>query len=96
MNENFELKPFSPTADEWKSLGVEFKQLATPDFVGAPSLDQIRDGMSHIERCRNEGQTVYIHCKAGRTRSATLVACYLVKVSISVYCLPFPFNFQCT
>lgn len=24
--------------------------------------------------------TVYVHCKAGRTRSATLVACYLITV----------------
>jgi len=24
--------------------------------------------------------TVYVHCKAGRTRSATLVACYLMMV----------------
>lgn len=25
--------------------------------------------------------TVYVHCKAGRTRSATLVGCYLMMVS---------------
>lgn len=25
--------------------------------------------------------TVYVHCKAGRTRSATLVGCYLMTVS---------------
>ena len=27
--------------------------------------------------------SVYVHCKAGRTRSATLVACYLIKVHFS-------------
>lgn len=26
--------------------------------------------------------TVYVHCKAGRTRSATLVGCYLMMVII--------------
>lgn len=26
----------------------------------------------------NQPGTVYVHCKAGRTRSATLVACYLI------------------
>lgn len=28
--------------------------------------------------------TVYVHCKAGRTRSATLVGCYLMMVN----CVP--------
>lgn len=28
--------------------------------------------------------TVYVHCKAGRTRSATLVGCYLMMVSVIV------------
>lgn len=29
---------------------------------------------------RDEPGTVYVHCKAGRTRSATLVGCYLMMV----------------
>lgn len=29
--------------------------------------------------------TVYVHCKAGRTRSATLVACYLMLVRKRIY-----------
>ena len=29
-----------------------------------------------------ESGTVYVHCKAGRTRSATLVGCYLMMVII--------------
>lgn len=29
--------------------------------------------------------TVYVHCKAGRTRSATLVGCYLMEVIVSFY-----------
>lgn len=33
--------------------------------------------------------TVYVHCKAGRTRSATLVACYLVKVMLVLPILGF-------
>lgn len=32
------------------------------------------------ENSATEG-TVYVHCKAGRTRSATLVGCYLMMVS---------------
>lgn len=33
------------------------------------------------EHSTNSG-TVYVHCKAGRTRSATLVGCYLMMVSM--------------
>ena len=29
----------------------------------------------------NKVGTVYVHCKAGRTRSATLVGCYLMMVN---------------
>lgn len=31
---------------------------------------------------RNQPGTVYVHCKAGRTRSATLVGCYLIIVRL--------------
>lgn len=92
MNQDFELKVFSPDYEEWKKMGVEFLQLPTRDFVEAPSLDNIHLGVQLIEKYvsplhSKSGQipsSVYIHCKAGRTRSATLVACYLVKVSSKI------------
>ena len=37
--------------------------------------------MEHRERL----ETVYVHCKAGRTRGPTLVACYLMVVSFIVH-----------
>ena len=33
-------------------------------------------GLDFIDSCQGSGNSVYIHCKAGRTRSAYLVACY--------------------
>ncbi len=88
MNQDYELKPFSPTFEEWKSIGVEFLQLPTRDFVEAPSLEHIYRGVELIEKYIPSA-SVYVHCKAGRTRSATLVACYLVKVIVFVclFCL---------
>lgn len=34
---------------------------------------------------RDESGTVYVHCKAGRTRSATLVGCYLMMVRSIIF-----------
>lgn len=80
---------------KWKELKVEFLQLATTDIFEAPCQQKLRNGVSFInrflpteskisgfesEQSVNSG-TVYVHCKAGRTRSATLVGCYLMVVS---------------
>lgn len=35
----------------------------------------------NISESAQPGPTVYVHCKAGRTRSATLVGCYLMMVN---------------
>lgn len=51
---------------------------ANSDF-DFPNEEPSSSGSTSPEPPRNP--TVYVHCKAGRTRSATLVACYLVKVS---------------
>ncbi|RWS14988.1 hypothetical protein B4U79_11499 [Dinothrombium tinctorium] len=78
MNENFELKFFVPSIEEWRNYGVEFLQLSTPDIFHAPSQEKLSDGVEFIKKFEGKG-SVYVHCKAGRTRSATLVACYLIQ-----------------
>lgn len=42
---------------------------ANEKIPGLPNENSAREG------------TVYVHCKAGRTRSATLVGCYLMMVN---------------
>ena len=56
-------------------------QLSTVDLVGSPTQAQVHAGIEFIQENAKNGHSVYVHCKAGRTRSATLVACYLMKVS---------------
>jgi len=77
MNEDYELRPFSPCAETWRRSGVRFLQLATTDIFEAPTQAKLRRGVAFIREER-EG-CVYVHCKAGRTRSACLVACYLMQ-----------------
>ena len=62
-------------------LGVKHLRLATPDFNNAPDVKRLHEGVDFITGCARIG-SVYVHCKAGRGRSATLVACYLMKVCI--------------
>ncbi|XP_014768011.1 phosphatidylglycerophosphatase and protein-tyrosine phosphatase 1 isoform X1 [Octopus bimaculoides] len=77
-NENFETKHFTPSKEEWKDLGVGFLQVEVEDFVGTPSLWQVTQALAFISYYQQLGQCVYVHCKAGRTRSAIIVACYLM------------------
>lgn len=62
-------------------MGVEQLKLPTPDFIASPSPEFIDKGVAFILNHRRQQNSVYVHCKAGRTRSATIVACYLMKAS---------------
>jgi len=63
-------------------MGVEHCQLSTKDIFETPSHEKLIQGVSVMEAVSKDGNTVYVHCKAGRTRSATLVGCYLMSVCI--------------
>ncbi|SPP83041.1 blast:Phosphatidylglycerophosphatase and protein-tyrosine phosphatase 1 [Drosophila guanche] len=93
MNEDYELMAFSNNTEKWRKLGVEFLQLATTDIFESPNQEKLFRGVEFInqflplsKRISGLGSTqtpenvgsVYVHCKAGRTRSATLVGCYLM------------------
>ncbi|XP_020280082.1 phosphatidylglycerophosphatase and protein-tyrosine phosphatase 1 isoform X2 [Pseudomyrmex gracilis] len=93
MNEDYELL-FCNTNKEWQQYNVEYLQLSTTDIFQSPSQEKLQSGVNFINKFRsvptkmlgnsnsvdvhNKCGTVYVHCKAGRTRSATLVACYLI------------------
>lgn len=66
------------TANQWRHSGVQHKQLPSEDFK-TMSLDAIEEGVEFIRKSVNQGLSVYIHCKAGRGRSALVLTCYLIK-----------------
>lgn len=74
---------------KWEKAGVKFLQLPTTDIFETPSQEKLKRGVEFINgfvHCcssppsNTPKPSVYVHCKAGRTRSATLVACYLMLV----------------
>lgn len=67
----------------WKDHGVEFLQLSTTDIFETPCQEKLQQGVLFIDKFKKNGGSVYVHCKAGRTRSATLVGCYLMQVCSS-------------
>ncbi|MFM8571484.1 MAG: dual specificity protein phosphatase family protein [Pirellula sp.] len=52
--------------------------LPTVDF-NHPSLESVMKGVEFLEQKTSRNECVYVHCKAGRARSATIVICWLVK-----------------
>jgi hypothetical protein len=66
------------TSEEEDQLSsVSWCHLPTVDF-NAPSLADIRKGVEWMQDHTAAGHSVYVHCNAGRGRSAVIVLCYLM------------------
>ncbi len=62
----------------YKRLGIDQLHIPTTDFTH-PRLIDIEQAVEFVESHVQKGHTVYIHCKAGRARSATVAICWLMK-----------------
>lgn len=62
---------------EYQQQSIEQLNLPTVDFH-PPTVEMIERGVRFIQQHMDNGGGVYVHCKAGRARSATVVLCYLV------------------
>jgi atypical dual specificity phosphatase len=62
---------------EYRKFGIEQLWLPTVDF-NPPSVPDIAQGVKFLDDMTGHGKKVYVHCKAGRARSATVVLCWLV------------------
>ncbi|KAK6738429.1 hypothetical protein RB195_020500 [Necator americanus] len=65
--------------EDWRAAGVEVHDIPMTDFFGSTGRAQIDSAVHFMEGVAAKGKSVYVHCKAGRTRSATVAACYLMK-----------------
>jgi atypical dual specificity phosphatase len=66
-----------PTA-EYQRLGMQQLWLPTVDF-NPPTLEQVEEGVEFVQSHVTKQESVYVHCKAGRARSATILICWLVR-----------------
>jgi atypical dual specificity phosphatase len=83
MVEDFERKPclINPlTKDYLMEIGIDNLELPSPDFIGV-CVENIEEGVDYIHRSinQNPNAVIYVHCKAGRGRSTTIVVAYLLK-----------------
>lgn len=69
---------FPGPVEAYGRMGIEQLHLPTVDF-SPPALAEIERGVAFIQAHAAKGETVYVHCKAGRGRSATVVICWLIK-----------------
>lgn len=63
----------------YKAHGIDHLVLPTRDYLFAPSIDDICQAVNFIHGKTLVKQATYVHCKAGRGRSTTIVICYLVQ-----------------
>ncbi|GMI81280.1 hypothetical protein HRI_001797300 [Hibiscus trionum] len=63
----------------YRAQGIDHLVIPTRDYLFAPSISDISKAVSFIHKNASCGRTTYVHCKAGRGRSTTVVLCYLVE-----------------
>ncbi|XP_022749874.1 putative dual specificity protein phosphatase DSP8 isoform X2 [Durio zibethinus] len=63
----------------YRANGIDHLVIPTRDYLFAPSISDIGRAVDFIHKNASCGRTTYVHCKAGRGRSTTIVLCYLVE-----------------
>ena len=63
--------------DLYDEFEIAYLHLPTVDY-SSPKLQQVEKGVSFIADQAKLGHKTYVHCKAGRGRSATLAICWLI------------------
>jgi atypical dual specificity phosphatase len=73
----FSLTEASPIPEVVASYGIELVHLPVKDFT-APTLVQLRGFLAKAHAARAEGRAVGVHCGAGKGRTGTFLAAYLI------------------
>lgn len=63
---------------QYDQFQIEQFRMPTIDFTH-PSFQDVCRAVEFIEQHATKGHVTYVHCKAGRARSATVAICWLMK-----------------
>ena len=78
--EPFELKHKEVISEDYLiENNIEQLCLSVQDFTGLPTRKQLLCGLDFIKKHSQTSGKVYVHCKAGRTRSVVVAICYLIR-----------------
>ena len=64
--------------EQYAKYGIDQLRIPTTDFTH-PRLEDVQKAVDFVQEHTQAERTVYIHCKAGRARSATVALCWLMK-----------------
>ena len=78
ITEPYETKYLCNSREDWEKHGVNQLIISVPDFTASPNIQQLQSAIHFIKQLEDNPGRVYVHCKAGRSRSATVVAAYLM------------------
>ncbi len=62
----------------YEAFGIEQLWMPTTDFTH-PTLEDVSNAVEFVQKHVEQEGKIYIHCKAGRARSATVAICWLIK-----------------
>ncbi|KAH7694858.1 Protein F28C6.8 b [Aphelenchoides avenae] len=60
---------------EWEAAGVHYHRIPIEEGDEGKLFSQT---VEFIDNATSDGKSVYVHCNAGRSRSATIATCYLM------------------
>lgn len=82
LNEDHELGDFYGKSEDFTKYNIKVKRVVITDFVGVPSDEQINEGADYIHEVvtdTDRSRCIYVHCKAGRSRSSMILGAYYMK-----------------
>ena len=75
-----QLNSFYPNQQDFSRVNCQVKRVKVTDFVGAPPIEDIEEAVDFIDSVlKSKNGVVYVHCKAGRSRSSMMLAAYFIR-----------------